>query len=192
MLISLKPGSRSALTILALVLLVAGIFAFFPAGPVQGQENRPFVTITPVHSRVTHGGTVTLTLSRTGDTSSSLEVEVLILEYPRLGPSDGHNRQDPRVTFEAGAKEATFDVSVSDEELRTFVRAEVRLFGTPPAYRLGSPNVANITIVASNDTDQFVSIAADDSATAEGYGLGYLFTELHTKGLANDSRHIRR
>ena len=27
---------------------------------------------------------------------------------------------------------------------------------------------------------------------AEGYGLGHLFTELHTKGLANDNRHIRR
>ena len=27
---------------------------------------------------------------------------------------------------------------------------------------------------------------------AAGYGLGHLFTELHTKGLANDNRHIRR
>ena len=27
---------------------------------------------------------------------------------------------------------------------------------------------------------------------AKGRGLGHLFTELHTKGLANDSRHIRR
>ena len=27
---------------------------------------------------------------------------------------------------------------------------------------------------------------------AEDLGLGYTFTELHTKGLANDNRHIRR
>ena len=27
---------------------------------------------------------------------------------------------------------------------------------------------------------------------AEALGLGYAFTELHTKGLANDNRHIRR
>ncbi len=27
---------------------------------------------------------------------------------------------------------------------------------------------------------------------AEALVLGYIFTELHTKGLANDNRHIRR
>ena len=168
----IRAARYSMLAPFLLALCLAGGLAAFLASPAHAQGAVPTVRILADQDRVVAGEEATFTLTRTGDTSAELTVQVNSIQY-NAGRYDatllGH-----KVTFQAGSATAVLTVATIDDgipEIRDWVAAAV----VPGSgYAKGDPGRATVTV--EDPPIPIISIAADQDPVAEGEAATFTLT----------------
>ena len=147
--------------------MAGGLFAA-RALPAHAQEDGlPLISIASDKDTVVEDGTVTFTLTRTGDTAETLTVGVSRREPNGPTPTDIVTHQ---VTFEAGSETADFSVRVRDDgviESDDWLEVEI---DSGAEYRLGEPYRLTVTI---NDPLVVMTVSADQESVTEGEEVSY-------------------
>ena len=138
--------------------------------PPSDIPNVPDVTIEAGQSSITEGGTASVTLRRTGDTSAALTVSVVMgttsARISGVSPSS--------VTFPAGSATATLSLEMHDDMVVRPEGGELRVYvygssANPPKYLTTAQNRATVTI-DDNDVASFTVTASAEQLT-EGQSL---------------------
>ena len=126
----------------------------------------PEITITVGTSPVTEGVDVEFTITRSGDTTETLTVNVSVTETGSMLSGS----LPSTMTFEAGDDTATLTVQTDDDSVvedASEVTAELRAdTNSPPEYTVGAADAATVT-VNDNDAAAF-TVSVNPSEVAEG------------------------
>ena len=171
------PGDRAInstrrLIVLGLGLLaLSGVLLLSPSqAGAQEPPNLPLISIRADQTSVAEGGNATFTLTRTGNASAELTVQVYSIEFfhpDGSGSLDNPTGQYHQVNFAAGSSTATLTVTVdfdgvpeSSDSLNALISPE-----EDSSYRNGDPSQASVAIT---DVARVVTIAADQTTLTEG------------------------
>ena len=138
----------------------------------------PEVTIAPGPTPVTEAqdAAAMFTLSRTGATAATLTVNVTVSETGDMIAAASEGAMS--VNFEAGSETATLSVPIqndSDDEIESTLSVDlVADTSEPPAYTLGAPAKASVT-VEDDDTPNTAPTSADRTVTT-AKDRAYAFT----------------
>ena len=149
-----------------------------PAFSLSFDTGPPEVTIAPGPTPVTEAqdAAAMFTLSRTGATAATLTVNVTVSETGDMIAAASEGAMS--VNFEAGSETATLSVPIQndsvDEIESTLTVDLVADTSEPPAYTLGAPAKASVT-VEDDDTPNTAPTAANNTVTTAA-GTAYAFT----------------
>ena len=168
----LRAVSRPLLALILLALCLAGGLAGFPASPAHAQVTPPVVSIAANQDSVVEGEDATFTLTRTGETTDELTVQLNSAQYN--GGLVGAIVINHTVTFEAGSATAVLTVATIDDGIREssdWIAAEV---APGSGYIKGDPGRATVTVV--DPPVPIISIVADQNSVAEGEAATFTLT----------------
>ena len=123
------------------------------------RDRKPSITIAPSAGLASEGTDASFTLTRDGDTSNPLHVDVVLGET-----GDMLSGTAPRnVTFGAGSASATVAVATEDDgsaepDSKVTLRIEADA-DRPAAYRAGSPAAASVTVTDDDGSERAVKIS---------------------------------
>ena len=142
------------------------------------RDRKPSITIAPSAGLTSEGTDASFTLTRDGDTSNPLHVDVVLGET-----GDMLSGTAPRnVTFGAGSASATVAVATEDDgsaepDSKVTLRIEADA-DRPAAYRAGSPSAASVTVTDDDGSERAVKISPltldvrEDSTITYAVALG--------------------
>ena len=168
----LRAVSRPLLALILLALCLAGGLAGFPASPAHAQVTPPVVSIAADQDSVVEGEDATFSLTRTGETTDELTVQLNSAQYN--GGLVGAIVINHTVTFEAGSATAVLTVATIDDGIREssdWIAAEV---APGSGYIKGDPGRATVTVV--DPPVPIISIVADQNSVAEGEAATFTLT----------------
>ena len=145
--------------------------------PIQ-RVNPSVVTISTDHTEpVPEDETVMFTLSRTGDLSGALTVNVTYAEKGRF--VSGYRRLPTTITFQAEESTAQWDVGlINDADKESEDGRITATVESGDGYLLGTPNAASVDLTDNNDVTVIVDVgvSAVTVKEAEGATVGINFT----------------
>ena len=147
--------------------LAAGLFTL-QASPLNAQEALPAVTIAAGQDSVVEGEDATFTLTRTGDTTGELTVQVNSVQN---GLRAGGKLITHTVTFEAGSATAVLTIAIINDgipERSDWIAVGVALGS---GYVVGDPDRARVTV-----RDLIITVAASEDTVAEGEAATFTLT----------------
>ena len=168
----LRAVSRPLLAPLLLALCLAGGLAGFPASPAHAQVTPPVVSIAANQDSVVEGEDATFTLTRTGETTDELTVQVNSAQYN--GGLVGAIVINHTVTFEAGSATAVLTVATNDDGIREFRDWVVAQIAAGSGYIQGDSGRATVTVL--DPPVPIISIVADQNSVAEGEAATFTLT----------------
>ena len=142
------------------------------------RDRKPSITIAPSAGLTSEGTDASFTLTRDGNTSNPLHVDVVLGET-----GDMLSGTAPRnVTFGAGSASATVAVATEDDgsaepDSKVTLRIEADA-DRPAAYRAGSPAAASVTVTDDDGSERAVKISPltldvkEDSTITYAVALG--------------------
>ena len=175
----IRAVSRPLLVPLLLALCLAGGLAGFLAIPAHAEGTLPVVSIASNQDSVVEGEDATFTLTRTGETTGELTVQVNSAQY-----NGGTLRVivlNHTVTFNAGSATAVVTVATIDDGIREFRDWVAAQIAAGSGYIVGDPGRATVTV--EDPPLPIVSIVADQTSVAEGEAA--TFTLNRTDSTAN-------
>ena len=153
-----------------------GSFSFPSCAPAAGL---PRVTIAVTTATATEAGPTSgvLTVTRTGDTTSALTVSYAAAGTATAGAD--YIALPGTVTIPAGASTATISVTPIDDSLVEPNETVIVSLAADPAYGVGSPGSATITIV-SDDTPPDLVIASVSAPALAGADMDVTISDTTT------------
>ena len=147
--------------------LAAGLFTL-QASPVNAQEALPAVTIAAGQDSVVEGEDATFTLTRTGDATGELTVQVNSVQN---GLRAGGKLITHTVTFEAGSATAVLTIAIINDGIPE--HSDWIAVGVAPGsgYVVGDPDRARVTV-----RDLIITVAASEDTVAEGEAATFTLT----------------
>ena len=133
---------------------------------VENTVELPTVTIAADDSTVEEGETADFTLTRTGDTASSLTVNVHVSESEDMIPTSLQGSHT--VTFTSGNDTAPLSLQTDDDTLDELDSLVTATLVANSAYTIGSPGSASVTVEDNNWPS--VSVVAGPTPIGEANG----------------------
>ncbi len=133
---------------------------------VENTVELPTVTIAADASTVEEGETADFTLTRTGDTATSLTVTVHVTESEDMIPTS--LQRSHTVTFTSGNDTAPLFLQTDDDELDELDSLVTATLVANSAYTIGSPGSASVTVEDNNWPS--VSVVAGPTPIGEANG----------------------
>ena len=184
---AVRACSRPSLAALLSALCLAGVLAFaaLPASPAHAQGSTPVITIAADQDSVTEGETANFTLTRVGDTTNSLIVDLTVSDPGAFRRGD-HWQPVPatQVTARFAAGSSTARLSLPTQDDRRDIPDNGLTVSIIPrvSYMAGDPASASVTItdndVTDNDVAPEVELVLSETSVPEGDTLT-LILQLH-------------